>query len=595
MKSEAIESEKNSFRIAFFSLFCWILLALSVLGLYGQSFSFGFTQDDFPQILQHRAARTPLDLRALLFDPIFPGNLYRPFYSLSFALQEQVSGLDAGVYHAGNTALYFLLCLALFHFLKSFQVPVTHALLASLLFAVSSIHVEAVASLAGRAELLSAFGVLSFFLLFRWNWVVFPLCFALLAFLSKESAFVLFPLLFLYWGIRPEETERRSSLFYFTLALLACFALVLRHLALGTLFPELELDPVDNPLLESGLLERVLAATALLGKYFLASLLPYANQLEYSFAELSGYYPHFSSQACLELILAVLLLVRGCLLYRAGDLRGFFLLWFFVGFFVTSNLLFPIGTIFAERLALLPSVGAICWLTLEIVKLKSKLKYILISFILALNGLASFQNAAAWKSQAALFHYQAKNAPASVRALTNYSVVLRNQGKFAEAHLYLDKALEFAPEYQQALFVKAVLFQVEGRSKEAKEFLYKTLEANPAHFEAANLLARILFMESRVLDAAKIFDALLRVNKNSIPALLGRFACALQLQEDKLALKIHRKLEVIAPQNPEFLQLKARMDELLSDALSETPPEGYKENASQEEDSGQDEKLPKQE
>ena len=91
------------------------------------------------------------------------GHDWRPLTTLSFALNYALHGLHTVGYHAVNVALHAvvsLLVLWVFARLTSWWA----AVIAALLFAVHPVHTEAVASVVGRAELLSAAG---FFLAWR--------------------------------------------------------------------------------------------------------------------------------------------------------------------------------------------------------------------------------------------------------------------------------------------------------------------------------------------------------------------------------------------------------------------------------------------
>ncbi|KAH9362380.1 hypothetical protein HPB48_018032 [Haemaphysalis longicornis] len=80
---------------------------------------------------------------------------YRPLTVLTFRLNFAVHGLDPFGYHLVNVLLHALVCL-LYHRMCLTLLPSWTSLLAALLFSAHPIHTEAVTSIVGRAELLSA-------------------------------------------------------------------------------------------------------------------------------------------------------------------------------------------------------------------------------------------------------------------------------------------------------------------------------------------------------------------------------------------------------------------------------------------------------
>ena len=81
---------------------------------------------------------------------------YRPVTTLSFRINHYLNGLDAWGYHLGNVIIYSLTVVAMYWLsLRWLSTPA--ARIASLLFCFHPIHVEAVASLVGRADCLCGF------------------------------------------------------------------------------------------------------------------------------------------------------------------------------------------------------------------------------------------------------------------------------------------------------------------------------------------------------------------------------------------------------------------------------------------------------
>src|SRR4029077_19042569 len=115
--------------------------------------------------------------------------LYRPVTILSYAIDWTISGGRPGWFHIMN-ALWHGLAAVLFVLVVARWLPPVPAAGAGLVFAWHPLHVEAVASLVGRAELLVAVGILGAGLAARrGRWTRAVRC-AAVAMFSKEHGVV---------------------------------------------------------------------------------------------------------------------------------------------------------------------------------------------------------------------------------------------------------------------------------------------------------------------------------------------------------------------------------------------------------------------
>jgi len=170
----------------------WLVFAAAV-ALYLPTARYGIVQDDRAIVASNPAAHSiGVALRAF-DDPYWPretgAGLYRPVTILSYAVDWTVSGGRPGWLHLMN-AVWHGLATVLLVLLLARWLPTLGAVAAGLVFAWHPVHVEAVASLVGRAELLAAVGILGATLAARGGqWVVAVLC-AALAMFSKEHGVI---------------------------------------------------------------------------------------------------------------------------------------------------------------------------------------------------------------------------------------------------------------------------------------------------------------------------------------------------------------------------------------------------------------------
>src|SRR5882672_12510367 len=170
----------------------WLVFAAAV-ALYLPTARYGVVQDDRAIIASNPAAHSIGAALRAFDDPYWPRETgagpYRPVTILSYAVDWTVSGGRPGWLHLMN-ALWHGLATVLLVMLLARWLPTLGAVAVGLVFARHPVHVEAVASLVGRAELLAAVGILGAVLAARrGQWALAVLC-AAVAMFSKEHGVI---------------------------------------------------------------------------------------------------------------------------------------------------------------------------------------------------------------------------------------------------------------------------------------------------------------------------------------------------------------------------------------------------------------------
>lgn len=146
------------------------LLVAAVLvlagGVYANTLSYGAAWDDTRFVFQSGATGGITALKELVASPFLtdvpPGRSpYRPVTAVSYALDWTLGGGQASFFHWTNVLLHVLVTGLVLALLGAFGLPLAAAVAGGAVFAVHPVHVEAVANLAGRAELLAALFVLA--------------------------------------------------------------------------------------------------------------------------------------------------------------------------------------------------------------------------------------------------------------------------------------------------------------------------------------------------------------------------------------------------------------------------------------------------
>jgi len=168
-------------------------VAVAAAVLFLPATRYGFVQDDRAIIAANPAAHSlAAGLRA--FDqPYWPrpaeGGLYRPLTILSYAVDWSLAGGSAGWLHLMN-AMWHGLATLLVMLVLARWLPEPGVLAAGLVFAAHPVHVEAVASLVGRADLLVALALLGAVLAARSRRWVLACGLAAAAMLGKEHGVI---------------------------------------------------------------------------------------------------------------------------------------------------------------------------------------------------------------------------------------------------------------------------------------------------------------------------------------------------------------------------------------------------------------------
>ena len=327
------------------------IVFVAAVGLYLPTVKYGFVQDDRAIIAANPAAHSVVAAVRAFDDPYWPrgdgGGLYRPFTILSYAVDWSVSGGEPGWMHVTNALLHGLVTVLVVLVLSRW-LPNFGAMAAGLIFALHPVHVEGVASLVSRAELLAAAGVLGSVLAARKGaWAGAVAC-AALAMFSKEHGVVSGVLILLDdWLESRGRSKYPLGLYLALLVLTAGFGAA--WLAVG----RPALAAVAPPFVGVGAVDRL--AVAFRALWRAATLLVWPASLS---ADYNPQVIPVGQGLSLATVLGVL--VTGgvvALIWLARRRRpeiAFAAGAAALALLPTSNLLFPSGVVLAERALYLP-------------------------------------------------------------------------------------------------------------------------------------------------------------------------------------------------------------------------------------------------
>jgi protein O-mannosyl-transferase len=348
-------------------------LCLLTLVVYSNSFGAGFAMDNRGLILQDARVRAAtagnLDLifGHTYWWPYGESGLFRPLTTISYLFNYAVlgNGEHPAGYHWVNFMLHavnVLLVYALGKRLAGWRAAAWTAAL----WAVHPVLTESVTNIVGRADLLAGMAVLGGLLLYlksaesagwrRWAYLIALSGTTAIGVFSKESAVMVLPVIVLFEALWWKQRRQALGLVLGSLAMLVPIQAMLyqRGAVLWTSGPTI-FPFYDNPIVGAGWVAGRLTALKVMGKYVALLAWPAHLSCDYSWAQipLAG----GGSADWVGWMTLAAAAAAGVLLWR-GNRTALFLAGAAVLVFLpTSNLIFPIGTIMAERFLYLPAIA----------------------------------------------------------------------------------------------------------------------------------------------------------------------------------------------------------------------------------------------
>jgi protein O-mannosyl-transferase len=546
-----------------------VLIVLTTFAAYSAALLNGFALDDVIQIEHNRSLQMADYGWTTLTAPVFPGNLYRPLTSLSYYFENYLWGLNPLPYHFFNILLHA--CVAVLFFALSKRVLSTSAaLLCALVFAVHPLFVEVVANVSGRAELLSALFILSgigialfakresLLCTYRFSLVA---LFSFLAAASKESGLMMTVLLCLVFFVS-RDLPLRSRLITIgaSLAGAVCY-LSLRVLALGgALYSSYPVDVFDNPLAAISFSDRVFSALSLQGLYLFKIFYPLPLSADYSALPLSFSELFAADYSSLFIGFTGLITLSLITLLRKSYI-GAGIAWFFLSFLLTSNIFFPIGTVFAERLAYVPSMGILCCVALALDTLRLRaLVSIPVIILITLAFMITRLSAVHWFNNNALADYQEHVSPESFRTQLLLARRDKERGDTEAAKVHLKKSLALLPQNDEAYHLLAIIALEEHNLPVVEENFKRALIVNSDYLPSLSLYARLLLNQDKLVESRQLAEQILRVDRKSPDGLLILLALAMKNGDTSLAHRYQEQLDQQGYKSADFDALKKRLE-----------------------------------
>jgi cytochrome c-type biogenesis protein CcmH/NrfG len=520
----------------------------------------GFIWDDNPYVLYNPLLHDAAGLWRIWAEPTATPQ-YHPLVFTSFWIEYQLWGTSTFGYHAVNVALHTANTLLFWALLRRLQVP--GAALAAGVFALHPVHVESVAWITERKDVLATFfyglAMLAWLDLLdsgrQRSWLL-SVLFGAGALLSKAILCTLpAAMALLAWWRVPKQWRRWSPRLLPLLVGSAAIAAVSvwREHAHG------------NPDLPYSLLDRLLIASRALWVQVAALVWPVDLTIAYDRWQVSAQDPFaYAFVLAWIAVAAVLILVRP----RYGD-GPIVAVAFYVGTlspmlgfvdfnimrfaFVADHFQYVAG---AGLIALAAS-AAVRWTRAWPAAAGLAAAAVLLSIL----GFGSWRQAALYVDADTMWHDNLAKNPRSWSAWNYFVKAEMRENDLDAAVVLLQRAAEAMPEHAEPQRTLGVVFATLGRRDEAVEHLDAAVKLDPESPLAASNLGAVLVSMGRVDEAVPHLDRAVRLAPGDAEAWRYRAFAAAQLGRREQAIS---DLQRVLQLKPDDARARAVLDGLLA-------------------------------
>lgn len=536
---------------------CLALVAITWF-VFGQTLRHDFVDfDDHIYVYQNPVINRGLSLAGVIgaFTNPHAGN-WHPLTTISHMLDCQLFGLRAGGHHFMNVLLHTIAVLLLFFVLKQMTGAFWQSAFVAAVFAIHPLHVESVAWVSERKDVLSAvFFMLTLGAYVRYarrrsigRYLTVALCLALGLMSKPMLVTVPFVLLLLdYWplnrisreksavtGQKTQARDQWSVVSSLVTEKIPLFALCVASCITTLLVKHYAKTSIDQLPFTWRLSNAVISYVVYIWQMFWP-------------AQLAPFYPHPNNQLPLwqVLLASVFLIVVSALAIRCRKERSYILTgWFwYIGMLVPVIGLMQVGEqARADRYTYLPQIGLYMMIVWGVTNLmqptmigssdcrssatgsrplssgsnsgyKPLFAAIMATILIALSW-RSFAQTSHWQNSETLWNHTMTVSPANDMAHTNLGYLFLNRSDFDQAISHFQKALEIRSsrafghyKVGEALIENnlGVALTHKGRLTEAIDHYEKAAEMRPDYGDAYLNLGSILFGQARTDEAIALW------------------------------------------------------------------------------------------
>jgi len=538
-------------------VFIYIFLTFVSLAVYGQVGQFDFINfDDNVYITDNHHVQSGITLESIRWALTTTyAEFWHPLTWLSLMADYELYGLHAGGYHVTNIIFHILSTLLLFWLFHRMTGALWKSAFVAAFFALHPLHVESVAWVSERKDVLSAFFwmlTLCLYVYYAEKPVIKRYALVALAFscalMSKPMAVTLPAVMMLmdYWPLKRFES-RNGNLFAWQLKEKAFFFILSAAFSIITIYAQRFLF-VSHFSVGSRFANAPVAFMTYLAKTFWPH-------------DLAVFYP-FSDQLPVWQIAGSTLLIMVISIAAIVTLKR--LPFLFVGWFWYAITLTPvIGIIRAtahsmhDNYTYLPSIGIgvmLAWGTPLLFAGKYPRKNILFPVTivcLAFLSLLSWKQCGYWENSVALWQHTLKVTRNNFMAHCNFGSAILEKGKTAEALDHFNKAVRLQPDHALFYLNRGSAYDELGRYQDACADFTKAIFLEPdyaeAHYNRGNTYAKLKQYQAAIEN----YNEAIRIRPDYAKAYSNRGNAYAELGQYHNALKDYNMALHLAPGNAE--------------------------------------------
>jgi len=510
-----------------------ILIAVLTLAIYWQVLDYGFINFDDPTyVIENNHIRDGLTIEGIkwAFTSFYASN-WHPLTWLSHMLDIEFHGMNPGKHHLSNITIHTLNAVLLFILLERMTGMLWRSAMVAALFALHPLHVESVAWISERKDVLSTFfGILTLSAYVWYTRMPGLKRYSLMAVLficsvMSKPMMVTLPFLMLvldFWPLKRIDVMKRESGYKPVMRTLHNLLLLLREKII--LFAVALISGIVTVCAQhsGGAVQSVVLLN--LGDRMMNAAVSYCTYIWKMVwpTGLAVYYPYPSAFVfshvvlCMALIVVVTIAIIAFMDKRPYLASGWF--WYMVTLLPVIGIIQVGGQSMADRYTYVPSIGIFIMAVWGVSDALEKCRYrkvILAGFsalVIGASSLLTFVQAGYWRDSIILFSHALEVTHENDLAHFNLGHALEDSGNTQEAEIhYREAVLLKAHDAAYHTALGSILAET-GRTDEAVAHLTKALQIEPALIEARVNLGNIMLLRGNTEGSIQEYSKALKAD-----------------------------------------------------------------------------------
>ncbi len=523
-------ADYSSYRMRFYAVLLFLLMFC-----FFNSLSNDFVYDDSAYVEKNPYIRDLSNIPSYFFNPVMYQDagvegkfkVYRPLVTISFALDYFVWKLNPFGFHLTNTLLHFFTGILVFAFFIQLGGNRYLSSMASLVFLIHPVQVEAVTWISGRGNMLySIFALLSMICFLKFierkytKYYLFSLVFLVISLFSKEMGVNVIPLLALILFYKKEPLKHFK---YLVLPVVLCIGyLFIRQTVLGVFAQTSYID--DSTVVTF----YTMTKTILL--YFFYLFLPIKLDVLPQVETIKSFF-NADFLFSFSLLISVFWFVSK---KRSRHPIFFGLWWIFLGLLPVLNIV-PLKAIFAERFLYLSVAGFGFGLGGILKNRRHRLIWsiIILSIFLSRSVIRNRD----WSDSYTLWSSSLRNNPNNSKAHNGLGMFFLKKGDINPALTEFNTAVAIDPENMYAINNLANVYKITNNKVKQREMLERALKYSGNKSIVYHNLGLYHLEQGEYVSALSNLSEAVRLNKNYANAFNSLGICYSHLNREDEAVE----------------------------------------------------------